>query len=125
MPVAEMTIGEFIASARADRKLSLRAFAQYIGTSQTAVSDWEKGNRVPDPESCRKLARYLHMPEEEVLRMAGHMAPAEESKPEPLIIPAIASRLSGMTPEEQRRFALPAIRVVEELLRSERERESR
>lgn len=68
-----LTIAEFVTRERLRLKLSLRAFGQFVGASQTAVSDWEKGRRTPDPMYCIRLAVKLNTPVDEVLQMAGHM----------------------------------------------------
>lgn len=58
------------------RHLTQRALATYIGVSPPTVSKWVSGDFRPDPAQCHKVAAYFHMPEEEVLRAAGHLSAA-------------------------------------------------
>ena len=46
-----------------------------LGLSQSSVSNWLRGIYVPQPENCRKLARFFNVPEKEVLIIAGHLQP--------------------------------------------------
>lgn len=51
--------GNKIAELRAERKLSQRALAKEIGTSQANLSRWEQGLNEPSIMECWKLADYF------------------------------------------------------------------
>lgn len=53
--------------------------ARRLNVSQSMVSRWLRGEAVPEPESCRKLARLFGESEQAVLAMAGHMSEAPPS----------------------------------------------
>ncbi len=52
---------------------SVRAAALYIGVSHTTVLRWLRGETVPDPEACKKIAIWAKVPEDYILRLAGHL----------------------------------------------------
>lgn len=62
---------------------SQRAVATYIGATPTAVSRWLAGKHKPEPEYCRRIAVYFRVPEEEVLRAAGHQGAVAIAEPPP------------------------------------------
>lgn len=123
MPLLVMTIADLLRDVLRDRGISERQAAAYMGVSPAAINRWVKGEGVPDPKYVWKIAELAHMPIDEAMRIAGHLPPkhSSQSTDEPQVIAEIVSRLAQMTPEEQRTFALPAIRLAEELLRAARE----
>lgn len=96
------TIPELLSEALARRKLSERALSQYLGVSSNAVNAWRRGLRTPDPESCQRIASYLGLPLEDVLRAAGHPAPASEPTPDPPWLSSLVAEMRSirLTPEE-------------------------
>lgn len=52
--------------------MSQRQFAELAGVSKSAVGAWVNGDRVPDPDNCRKIASALDLGWDEVLARAGH-----------------------------------------------------
>jgi len=48
------------------------AIALHVGPS--TISNWLRGVSKPQPENCRKLAHHFHVPEEDVLTLAGHIS---------------------------------------------------
>lgn len=54
----------------------MRGLALEIGVSPSTLSRWIGGKQTPSPESCQKLAKCLSVPVEEILILAGHLAPA-------------------------------------------------
>jgi transcriptional regulator with XRE-family HTH domain len=56
-------------------------FARAAGLAHATVSTWYRGVRVPDPESCDRIADALHIDVETVLRMAGHLPPEPADDP--------------------------------------------
>ena len=57
-------------------QLNQTALAIHIGLSQSTISSWLRGLYVPQPENCRKVARFFDIPEDDVLVVAGHHRPA-------------------------------------------------
>ena len=45
-----------------------------IGVSHVTVGKWLNGVYIPDPPNCRKLAAFFHVPEPQVLVLAGHLS---------------------------------------------------
>jgi len=56
-------------------QLNQTALAINIGLSQSTISSWLRGLYVPQPENCRKIARFFDIPEDDVLVVAGHRQP--------------------------------------------------
>lgn len=54
-------IGENIATLRKINKLSQEKFAEKIGVTRQSISKWEKGNSVPDLESCVLIAKCFNV----------------------------------------------------------------
>ncbi len=52
----------FILAYREDNHLSQRELAEKIGTTQTIISWWERGNDNPRYETLVKISRALHVP---------------------------------------------------------------
>lgn len=55
------------------RNMSARALSIAAGLGYGAITHYLAGNR-PSPESCRKLARYLGVPAERLLHLAGYIS---------------------------------------------------
>lgn len=53
-------------------QLNQTALAIHIGLSQSTISSWLRGLYVPQPDNCRKVARFFDIPEDDVLVVAGH-----------------------------------------------------
>lgn len=114
-----MTIPEFLTDLLARKKMSERQLAMYLGVSGTAVNAWHRGLRSPDPEPCQKLADFAGLDRDVVMEMAGHLR-TDEARPAPEYDPDVLAALRRLTPDEQRRAALPAIELAETLLRAAR-----
>lgn len=97
--------------------------AAYMGKRQQTVSAWFNDDRIPSPALCEILARTLRIPIDEVMRRAGHLPPSAEEDSSPEIIPELRAVLAEMTPEEQRRFAQPAIALAQSLVQEARRQE--
>ena len=48
-----------IAELRIQKGLSQKEFGKQIGAAQNTVSNWEKGNRVPDAPTLNKIANFF------------------------------------------------------------------
>ncbi len=68
--------------ARLPHDVNQSQLALYIGTTSSAVNAWYTRGVTPSPALCRKIAEYLRIPVEDVMRAAGHLpALAEEPAP--------------------------------------------
>lgn len=103
----------------AKKNTTQNAVALYVGVSHSAISEWRKGNRIPDPPYCWKLAEYFDTPIEEVMRLAGHLPPEAPALREDRFEydAEVLGALRRLTPDEQREAALPAIELAEALLK--------
>lgn len=121
MAAALMTpFAQWVDSRMKARGINQSQLAAYIDSTPSTVGAWFTKDQNASPELCWRLARYLHEPIETVLRAAGHLPPATEPEPEIEIIPELGVMLRTFTPQEQRRFALPAIELAAQLLRETR-----
>ncbi|MEB3359653.1 MAG: helix-turn-helix transcriptional regulator [Synechococcales bacterium] len=59
-----------------------REFAKLLGTSYTALQDWEKQVRLPREENLKRIAQLKGWPEEELLHYLFHASANSESLPE-------------------------------------------
>lgn len=101
----------------AERGVSWRGLSRAIGVSHSALSALRHGRAAqPSMETCYRLASFLGMGFDEVLRLAGYEAPAAEvdiSDPE---LQLMFHGLIELTPEEREpvkefvRFALARAR---------------
>jgi SOS-response transcriptional repressor LexA len=71
--------------------------AAYVGVSHVTVGRWLKGEDVPSPDNCRKLATYLHVTEDTLLEMAGHRGKRADIQP-PLTPEELIQRLRTELP---------------------------
>jgi transcriptional regulator with XRE-family HTH domain len=53
-------------------------FVRESGISKGTVSQWFRGTRVPEPDSCDRIAEALHIDRDVVLDKAGHRQDVEE-----------------------------------------------
>lgn len=74
MPTITMpsTLADWLNIRLDERGLGNNQAATYLGVSHTTMSRWRRGEAVPDPESCAKLAAFFGRPLDEVLAIAGH-----------------------------------------------------
>ena len=56
---SDKTIGEIIAKARDDKKLSQRQLAKLAGINSSGLSKIEAGERDPSPKILRKISKYI------------------------------------------------------------------
>lgn len=120
----EMTVAELLRElVDTQASGSVRKLAAYLSVSPTALDRWVKGLSQPDPPYCWKIAERAKLPVCDVMRMAGHLPPSEEPTKEPEISFELRAALSGMSLDEQRRFALPAIELAQTLIREARAKE--
>jgi len=82
------------------RNLSIRNLAKLVGVSHPTIISVLDGNK-PSYDTCKKLAPFLHMPLEAVLRAGGLLDPVpSDTECEEQII----YLLRQLPPEEQKRY---------------------
>lgn len=67
-----MMIGERIKSLREERKITQQELARYLGVSQKTISNYENGERSPDPNTLRKIADYFDVTVDYLLGRSNH-----------------------------------------------------
>lgn len=67
------TLAEYLNEELNRRGWSRRTLAMYAEISPDTVATAVKGNRTPEPETIRKIAKALQVDEAYLLRMAGHL----------------------------------------------------
>lgn len=65
-------IEERIKSLREERKITQQELAQYLGVTQKTISNYEKGERSPDPETLKKIADYFDVTVDYLLGRSNH-----------------------------------------------------
>ena len=72
------TFSDWLTSEIASRNMSAADLARASGKSQAVIGRILNNERKPAPETLIAIARALHMPVEEVFRVAGVLPPAKE-----------------------------------------------
>lgn len=62
-----MEFPEILRQLRNDAQISQAKLAKIIGVAQSSINYWEKGERTPSIEMCRKLAAYFNVSISELL----------------------------------------------------------
>jgi len=117
--MATSELGEWIERKMAERGINQSQLASFLKprTSPSVVNAWLNRGAVPSSGMCVALAAFFHVPPEDVMRRAGHLPPIH-ALPEPdvdEIIPELQIRIRRFSPEEQRRYLLPAIELAQTL----------
>lgn len=100
--------GEWLKQQLKRRQWSQSRLAAAAGVTPTAVSLWLAGKRLPDAESCDKIAEALFLDRDEVLARAG-LRPVAHDDPEHVRELTGLLRRIVWTPDR--------LRVVQNLLR--------
>ncbi len=109
MSQSKSLLAEWLIQACEARNLSWAEASRRAGLSQGAISAIVRGVQ-PGLEICKALAAFFGVPPEEVLRMAGHLAPARgEAWPPELV--ALVQEVERLPPPLQR-AAIKAWRAV-------------
>lgn len=101
-PFAEWVSRQMASRGFGDNKSKL---ATYMGVAPASVSAWFNRGTIPNTATCAALARALHVPLEEVLRVAGHIPAGVEAVEEPELPSWLRATLAELTD--------PELRVVE------------
>lgn len=73
--------GERLKYWRLARTMTTRDLAEKSGVNPSAISEIERGKRVPHPSTIRKLAEALGVEPQELLKGAGEVAPPARLEP--------------------------------------------
>ncbi|HUD11735.1 MAG TPA: helix-turn-helix transcriptional regulator [Candidatus Saccharimonadia bacterium] len=81
-PVSRIQLGQVIAHAREDKKLSQRALARELGVPSSAISRLERGEQLPgnSPDRLARIAQTLDLDAHELYELAGY--PVSETLPD-------------------------------------------
>ena len=91
----EIYLGDRIKEVRKLRNMSQEDFAQKLGLSQPAVSQFEKGTRQPTPKTIDKICQVLKVSRDELVGKGG-----EENFETAMLM----RNLKGLSPESIRRL---------------------
>lgn len=80
--MSKTEFGRWLAERLRGREWTNSDLARRMGTSPSVVSRWVRGERVPDPESCDKIADVLGVDVDLVLTLAGHRPAIEPLAPD-------------------------------------------
>jgi transcriptional regulator with XRE-family HTH domain len=100
--------GEWLADELKTRAWSSSELARRAGISQSSVSNVLTGKQIPGLEFCKGVARALNVPADQLLRLAGHLAPM----PEPVVEEQEAVRLFRTLNGQMRSVALSVLRAM-------------
>lgn len=67
-----MAFPEKLEFLRTQQNLTQKAFVEKIGTSQSSINYWEKGQRIPSIKAAAKIADYLEVD-------SGHLSESRKS----------------------------------------------
>lgn len=87
-------IAERLKSLRTSYGLSQQDFADKVGLSQSAISQFEKAERMPSTAALETIANAFSLPFADLVSAT----PAENDKE--LLISAVAQKLRGMTKDD-------------------------
>lgn len=68
-------LGEKIAALRRERKMRQEDLAKMLGVSRQAISNYEKGERHPDPQMLSRLARLFNVSSDYLLDLTDNPIP--------------------------------------------------
>ena len=98
-----MTPADLLNQIARNRGISFNQLAAYLGVNGSTMNRWTHSQSVPDPRYCWKIAEMAGWTIEEVMRLAGHLPPADSDALDP-IDPLVREKLSQMSRDEQRRL---------------------
>lgn len=116
------TLASYLSEALKRRGWSRRTLAMYADVAPDTVAGAVRGDRVPDPDTIRKLATALGADEAHLLRLAGHLEDRPHELHDPQVID-LARRLEGL-PQTLRMDLMRSIAAQVEMaeLQAERQR---
>lgn len=93
------TFGAWLRVQIKRRGLTQTEFAERAGTVQSVVSRWIRGERLPDTDSCDRIADALGVHIDEVLVRASHRP---DINGDPPVVRDLVSRVRRIQWDEQR-----------------------
>ncbi len=87
-------IAKRLYSLRTSYGLSQQEFAKKVGLSQSAISQFEKGERMPSTTALETIANSFSLPFANLI--AGQLAESDKE----LLISAVAQKLRGMSKDD-------------------------
>lgn len=112
--LAMTPFAEWLETRMRSRGITKSQLAAFIGSRPSTIGAWFTHDAIPSTDLCQKLAGYFGVPLEDVMRAAGHLPPARITVEE-TIIPELQLRIRRFSPEDQRRYLLPAIELAQTL----------
>lgn len=76
-------LGEKIAALRRERKMRQEDLAGLLGVSRQAISNYEKGERHPDPQMLSRLAKLFNVSSDYLLDLTDNPSPYPQVCEEP------------------------------------------
>ncbi|NLY88470.1 MAG: helix-turn-helix transcriptional regulator [Firmicutes bacterium] len=76
-------LGEKIAALRREKKMRQEDLAGLLGVSRQAISNYEKGERHPDPQMLRRLAKIFNVSSDYLLDLTDNPSPYRQVCEEP------------------------------------------
>jgi len=67
-----MTFSTWLRVKMAEHDINNSGLGRGIGVSQVSVGRWSRGDGIPTYKNCLKVARFFHIPEDEILEITGH-----------------------------------------------------
>jgi transcriptional regulator with XRE-family HTH domain len=111
MSTAKSALSELLTREMQTRNWSQRELAKACQLSNTTISKIVRGQSVPDPNTCFKLAQGLELPVPHVLSMAGHeIADVQAATPS---LEALLHAQFAHLPDRAIQEMLGAIRAIE------------
>jgi transcriptional regulator with XRE-family HTH domain len=99
MSQSNSPLADWLIQACETRNLSWAEASRRAGLSQGAISAIVRGT-LPGLETCKALAAFFGVPPEDVLRMAGHLAPARAQTWPPELV-ALVQEVERLPPPLQ------------------------
>lgn len=95
-------LGIFLASARNELGLTLRAVQEGTGISNAYLSQLEHGKiKTPAPQNLYKLAEIYRVPYELLMKLAGYPVPEASPAEQHPSIDTLSARIGTVTREEE------------------------
>ncbi|MGH2542344.1 MAG: helix-turn-helix domain-containing protein [Ardenticatenaceae bacterium] len=91
-------LADYLRQELARRDWSGRTLARYADVAPDTIAGAMRGDRTPEPDTLRKIARALRVDESFLLRLAGHLEEPSQQLTDARAI-AIARRLESLPPE--------------------------
>lgn len=111
MEIAAQSFGEWLLGEITAAGESQAWLARQVGVSPSSVSRWINGEDLPSEENCRRIARAINRPEDEVRERAGYPPVSD-----PAVDPTIWTKLREIERELPPRAA-QHLRAFETFLR--------